>query len=157
MHLHLDGISGVSGDMLLAALSELAGTTEPIERVASSCFGPDVSISVSDVQRAGNRGRLIDINEKEATHPLHGLSEALECIERCDVPETVKERSRSAITALAEAESRIHGVPIEDMHFHEINGVDTIVDIVGVFALLEHGHSLPTRADSNGMAPVSAR
>jgi uncharacterized protein (TIGR00299 family) protein len=68
---------------------------------------------------------------KEHTHAAHrSLSTILEIIRSAALPETVKARSMRAFQLLGEAEAAIHSIPIEEVHFHEVGAVDTIVDIV---------------------------
>ena len=139
-HLHLDCTTGVSGDMLLAALLDT---------------GPDTGLSLDMLQRALDQleltGYELALNEKFVSgirtlhldvlqttdQPLRHLSDLTRIVENSGLSGTVKERSLTAMRLLGAAEAKVHGVDIETVHFHEIGAVDTIVDIVGVCALVE--------------------
>ena len=64
-------------------------------------------------------------------HPHRGLEEILRIIDRSRLPRPVGESAAAVFRRLGEAEARVHGVPIEKVHFHEVGAVDSIVDIVG--------------------------
>jgi uncharacterized protein (TIGR00299 family) protein len=70
--------------------------------------------------------------------PHRPLSEIVRLIDTSTLSETVKERALAIFRRLGEAEAKIHGVPIDDIHFHEVGAVDSIVDIVGACVGLEH-------------------
>ncbi len=72
------------------------------------------------------------------THNHRGLSVITGIIRASDLSETVKERSVAIFTALAEAEAHIHGMSVEDVHFHEVGATDAIVDIVGAAISLDY-------------------
>jgi hypothetical protein len=64
-------------------------------------------------------------------HSHRGLSQILELIDKAKIPAPVKESSKRVFQVLGEAEARVHGIPIEKVHFHEVGAVDSIADIVG--------------------------
>ncbi len=70
--------------------------------------------------------------------PTRGLVEILELIGRSGLPAAVKERSSRLFQRLGEAEAKAHGMPIERVHFHEVGAIDSIVDLVGAAAAIEH-------------------
>jgi uncharacterized protein (TIGR00299 family) protein len=74
-------------------------------------------------------------------HHHHGanrhLSDILELIDRAHIEEGAKKIAREIFQLIGEAESRVHNIPIEQIHFHEISGVDSIIDIVGAAVLLD--------------------
>ncbi len=76
-------------------------------------------------------------HEHHAHAPHRPLSEILKIIRSASLAETVKERSIRAFQLLGEAEAAIHSISIEKVHFHEVGGVDTIVDIVCAAAGVE--------------------
>lgn len=72
-------------------------------------------------------------------HVHHGrnIQDVYEIIDRLEGQENVKERARSMFRVVAEAESRAHGIPVEEVHFHEVGAVDSIVDIISTAVCLE--------------------
>lgn len=76
-------------------------------------------------------------HDHEHHHVHRKASDILEMIERSSLPERVKERSAAVFRAIAEAEGRIHGMPPEQVHFHEVGAMDSIIDIIGVCIALD--------------------
>ena len=70
-------------------------------------------------------------------HVHRRASDILQGIANSELPPRVKARSRAIFTAIAEAEGKIHGMPPEDVHFHEVGAMDSIIDIIGVCLALE--------------------
>ncbi|QDU71892.1 LarC family nickel insertion protein [Mucisphaera calidilacus] len=85
-------------------------------------------------------------------HHHRTAKDILELIERLDAPDRAKERARAITRKLAEAEGRVHGMPPEDVHFHEVGAVDSIVDMLGVALALE---ALDIDTLSCGPMPIS--
>jgi uncharacterized protein (TIGR00299 family) protein len=103
----------------------------------------------------------------ESLHHHRGLSEILNIINTGNIPDNVKLKSSEIFRKLGQVEAGIHGVPLEEVHFHELGAVDTIIDIVGtVFALetlkIERVYSSPLAVGSgtvktaHGILPVPA-
>ena len=131
---YFDCFSGIAGDMVLAALID-AGA--PLDRVneAISSMGLDATVSTKVVSRSGLRGLVLDIDAGEQTVSTFRQARAL--LMQDALTETVRDRALQAITALARAEARIHSVSLDDVHFHEISAIDTLVDIIGSAVALE--------------------
>lgn len=70
-------------------------------------------------------------------HHHRNLRDILEIIERAEIPPRAKELSVGTFHALADAEAKVHGMPREQVHFHEVGAVDSIVDIIGVCLLID--------------------
>lgn len=70
-------------------------------------------------------------------HEHRHYREIIRMIDVSDLPEGVKVRSKQIFAPIAESEAAIHGIPVEDVHFHEVGAVDSIVDIVAVAIALE--------------------
>ena len=71
-------------------------------------------------------------------HVHRGLPEILDIIDKAEISERAKEISERIFTILAEAESKAHGLPIDQVHFHEVGAVDSIVDIVAIAVCLDN-------------------
>jgi uncharacterized protein (TIGR00299 family) protein len=122
--------------MLLAALID-AGAPEGELQALPARLGLDgVTISLERVERQGIGALHVEVGAREA-HDRRGYREIRGIVEAADVPTTVRERSLATFARLAEVEGRIHGIPTEDVHFHELGAVDTLVDVCGAFTLLD--------------------
>jgi uncharacterized protein (TIGR00299 family) protein len=129
---YLDCASGASGDMLLGALVD-AGWREAMLRDVAARLGVPVQIDVRRVERRGVPAVSVRVQEAGAPEdrPYPRLAEILEGSE---VAAPVREGAAGVLRRLAEAEARVHGVPVERVHLHELGGLDTLVDVVGVLA-----------------------
>lgn len=157
-HLHIDCFIGISGDMTLAALIDLGADSGALERLLSG-LGEGIALEVAEARKAGIAGTYLTVHtacdhpedaddhaiSEEHSHDEHsgerrrGLSYA-ECRERvlaAGLPDRVTERSLAVLAALGEAEAQAHGVALERVHFHELGGVDTLVDVCGVCLALD--------------------
>jgi hypothetical protein len=136
--LYLECSLGVSGDMLLAALSDLLPDGEDILANAVAALGlPGVSVRASQQMVQGIRTRRVEVLE-EAPQPLRHLKDLTDIVASAPEshwPEQVKRLGLTALTRLAEAESKVHGEPLERIHFHEVGAVDTVVDALGSMLL----------------------
>lgn len=138
--LYLDPWTGVSGDMLLAALLDTdrqEGRLEALLRESVAALGlAGAGIEVlHDLERgvACTRVRVHD----EAHGPLRHLADMEAIITAASLSDTVKARATAAVRRLASVEASIHGCSVEQIHFHEVGAVDTLVDVVGVLVLAE--------------------
>jgi uncharacterized protein (TIGR00299 family) protein len=138
--LWLDCFAGMSGDMLLGALLDLGSVNgaaksvldELIDRLAITGVGVDVS----EVRRAGMRAscaRVVIPDEHVHRH----LHDVLALVDEAVVSPRARVRAHAVFTRLAHAEARVHGIPVADVHFHEVGAVDAIVDVAGAVSLLD--------------------
>jgi uncharacterized protein (TIGR00299 family) protein len=127
---YFDCFSGISGDMVLGALVD-AGC--PIEELRAGLAGLGVSgweISAEKVWKNGMAATYVRVRtEEQQKH--RSLSSILEILEKSSLASPVKERAAAIFRRLGEAEAKVHDVPIEKVHFHEVGALDAIVDIVG--------------------------
>jgi hypothetical protein len=133
--------SGASGDMILASLIDLGANIEEIKyairEAAEICkWCEHTEIKIKDVIRGGIRAKQIKIKckeEKVAKRKGAELIQAMnEIVDKLGIVGKQREFCKNALYRLLEAEARIHGKGIEDVHLHEIGQFDTIADIVGV-------------------------
>jgi uncharacterized protein (TIGR00299 family) protein len=130
----LNPFAGISGDMFLGALLDLGA---PMAAVRAAVAGTGVGgweLSTRTVERAGVRGLHAVVTVADPV-PERRAGDLLAAARRAQ-PASVAAVAVRAIELLAEVEAGIHGVAVEDVHLHELGGVDTIVDIVGVAAAL---------------------
>jgi uncharacterized protein (TIGR00299 family) protein len=138
--LYFDCFAGISGDMTLGALVDAgADARELTERLA--LLGVDgYEISFEKVDRSGISATraLVRLTREEKKH--RHLSHIEKIIGDSRLDDSVKGRALKIFRRLGEAEARVHGVPVERIHFHEVGAVDAIVDVVGAcigFELLQ--------------------
>jgi uncharacterized protein (TIGR00299 family) protein len=136
---YLDAFAGVSGDMLLGALIHAGAPIDPLRTTLDS-LKIGATLEIERVDRSGINATHIRIltrgepAEHAHHHPHHEPHRALADIRKLIVAASlaapVEKRALRAFELLAEAEARIHGIPVEKVHFHEVGAVDAIADIV---------------------------
>ncbi|MBG0790581.1 MAG: LarC family nickel insertion protein [Desulfovibrionaceae bacterium] len=144
MHaLYLDCSTGVSGDMLLAALShaleELSGAGKGFSHLdgeLSSLGVRGFGLEWSVKHISGIATHHVEVVQTE-DQPLRHYADIKGLIEGSGLGGRARERAITALRLLGEAEAKVHGVTLDQVHFHEIGAVDTIVDICGTMLLLD--------------------
>ncbi|MDR0477418.1 MAG: nickel pincer cofactor biosynthesis protein LarC [Desulfobulbaceae bacterium] len=127
---YLDCFSGVSGDMLLAAFLDAGMPEEYLRQELAKLPLAGYSLTVSKVSEQGIAAHRLEV-DCAAAQPLRHLDDLTAIIEKSALTPLLKKRVVAVLTALAEAEAAVHGVGRNEIHFHEIGAVDTIVDVVG--------------------------
>ncbi len=144
-HLHIDPFSGVAGDMLLGALldltvgqddSPLCLLAELEERLRPMGIDGEFTVTAERTQRCGVGGLDVKVRTKEGHHHRH-RKDLLGFAEKLGLSDRGHARAVAAIDALAAAEARVHGTTIDEVHFHEVGAIDSIVDLLGVVVALE--------------------
>lgn len=137
--LYFDAFSGASGDMLLGALLDLGVPEEVLHETVKGLSLPGVAVRIHRESRHGIHGlRVSVITPPEKTSPHRSLRDIEDMIHGAQLSSHVKEWSLRVFRRLASAEGKIHGIPAEKVTFHEVGAVDSIVDIVGCVACLQH-------------------
>jgi len=127
---YFDCFSGISGDMVLGALVD-AGADLPTIEVELRKLGLEGwTISAEKVKRGAIFATHVKVETSEEHHH-RGLSIILGRIDKAGLAPRAADRARRIFTRLAEAEAKVHNMPVEEVHFHEVGAVDSIVDIVG--------------------------
>jgi uncharacterized protein (TIGR00299 family) protein len=143
--LYCDCFSGISGDMFLGALLDAGLTVEHLSEQFKRLNLPEFKgVTAEKVHKGAMAATLIklDIHEHQEEHDHYhshhrNLGDIRNLIESSSLSESVRQTSLKIFQKLAEAEARVHGTSIEDVHFHEVGAVDSIMDIVGVAVGLE--------------------
>jgi uncharacterized protein (TIGR00299 family) protein len=133
---YLDCVGGLAGDMLLAALLDAGAPLERLREVPGALGLEGVGIEVTRVERQGVGALHVDVRVPDDVEEHRPYAAIRELVERSAVPGHARERALEAFRRLAEAEGTVHGVAPEDVHFHELGGVDTLVDVCGAMVLL---------------------
>ena len=138
--LYLNMTSGISGDMTLALLLSLGADKEKLSSILSSILGQKVELELETVWRQAVACNKLNIKCNIEGEPFRHFSDIKKMIENADCKESIKANAIKSFEIIAEAESKVHGIDIEEVHFHEIGAVDTIIDLFGVsFALDDLG------------------
>jgi uncharacterized protein (TIGR00299 family) protein len=133
---YFDCFSGISGDMTLAAMIDLGIPADWLQNELSRLPLSGFQMNATPVVRNGIQatGVSIDIQESSRSRNLKDIKALLL---ECDLSDEVKSRSVTVFERLARAEATIHGCALAEVHFHEVGGVDAIVDIVGTALCIE--------------------
>ena len=134
---YFDCFSGISGDMTLGALLDLGVPLEWLKEQLRRVPLADFDIVVSPVQRHGIHAASVQVEILDSK-TSRNYSDIRALIENCPLSDSVKSTSLAIFKKLAEAEARIHHCPVDQVHFHEVGGVDAIVDIVGAALGLDY-------------------
>ncbi len=128
---YFDCFSGISGDMTLGALLDAGCDIEQLRAELLGLQVPGWELSAEKVWKNGMAATYARVKtEDQQKH--RSLSAILEILQNSQLAPPVRQRATSIFQKLGEAEARVHDVPIEKIHFHEVGAVDAIVDIVGV-------------------------
>jgi len=128
---YLDCFSGISGDMFLGALIDAGLPFEALERTLRTMALREYSLEVNREKRNGLSGTRFLVKVESGTHGHRGLKEITEIIGEASLSKWVKDKSIEIFQSLAREEGKIHDRPQEEIHFHEVGAVDSIIDIVG--------------------------
>lgn len=128
---YLDCLSGISGDMTLGALIDAGVDLVAVQAAVDSLGLPSCQLTRKEVRRHGFRATKIDVEwEPEAAHRhLHHITAMIEQAEAMTARQ--KDLAKRIFTRLGEAEAKVHGTTVRQVHFHEVGAVDSIADICG--------------------------
>ena len=144
--LYLDCGMGAAGDMLTASLLELLPDPDAFTEKLNSIGIPDVVFTREKVHSCGIAGTHMSVKihgEEESDHHHHhhhhhsSLHDIGHIISHIHASDTVKQNVMEIYQLIAEAESLAHGVPVSEVHFHEVGAMDAVADITAVCMLME--------------------
>ena len=160
--LYLDCHTGISGDMVVAALLDAGADREALETVLKSIPVSGFEIAISRVQKAALSAcdfkvildaahenhdhdmKYLYGKEESHAHGEHhhhehrGLTEIYSIIDGTNMLDSARTLAKKIFRILAEAEAKAHGVPVEEVHFHEVGALDSIVDIIAAAACVDN-------------------
>lgn len=155
--LYFDCGMGAAGDMLTAALLDLLPDPQGFVADFNALGIPNVTMTVQESSSCGIRGKHVHIlvgghEEGEHDHCAHhddnhdhhdhahhhmGFDDVAKLICSLPLSEAVRENSLAVYRSIAEAESRVHGRPLSQVHFHELGSMDAVADVTAVCMLIE--------------------
>lgn len=127
--LHFDCFSGISGDMTLGALLD-AGADANLVRAGLDSLGLPIRLTVEKVRKGGFAATQVFIDAPEEKEHRY-LPDVEAIIRRGQMNDRARDLALRIFRRLGEAEAAAHGMPLEQVHFHEVGALDSIADIVG--------------------------
>lgn len=128
---YFDCYSGASGDMILGSMIDAGLNPNALREQLNKLGLRNISLKVKKVLKAGISGTQVLVEGKHEKRHSRSLKELLQIIDRSQLEEELKRQSKKIFERIASVEAKIHRRPMEEIHFHEIGGLDSIVDIVG--------------------------
>lgn len=135
--LFLDAPSGLAGDMIIAALIDLGVPETVVVEAVAALPITGYRLHFGSRERSGIVAGAFDV-EVETGQPSRDYRAIRAMLEASDLSDGIRSRALATFERLALAESRVHAMPIDDVHFHEVGAIDAIVDVVGSAAQLEY-------------------
>jgi uncharacterized protein (TIGR00299 family) protein len=128
---YFDCFSGASGDMILGSLIDAGLSPKRLREELKKLRIPTFHLRVKKVLKGGISATQVMVEGKGEKRSHRNLKEILRIVERSGVEAEVKEKSKEIFKRIALVEAKIHQTPMEEVQFHELGGLDSIVDIVG--------------------------
>mgnify|MGYP000769902907 CR=1 FL=1 len=151
--LYIDCSMGCAGDMLTAALLELLPRPDEFVKRLNGLGIPGVTYRLEQAEKCGITGSRVtvtvngetehdhdhhhDHDHEHAHHHHNGMHEIGHIVERLPVSDRVRRDILAVYDGIAQAESHVHGVPVTDIHFHEVGTMDAVADVTAVCLLME--------------------
>jgi uncharacterized protein (TIGR00299 family) protein len=135
---YFDCFSGISGDMILGAFLDLGLPRTLLRQTLSRLPLPELGLMIKREDRQGITGCTVRVQGKHKEGIARTYKLIKHMIEKSPLDSAIREDSLAILKRLAEVEGKIHGLPVEDVHFHEIGALDTVVDIVGAALALHY-------------------
>lgn len=131
----VDATAGIAGDMLLAALVDAGADLAGVQRVLDALVPDSVRFVRSDVDRGGQRAVKVDV-EVLVDDPPHRTWASIRAMlenarSHAEVPGRTIDLALAVFGRLADAEGATHGVPADEVHFHEVGALDSLADVIG--------------------------
>lgn len=147
-YLYLEGACGISGDMTVAALLDLGGSRDKLDSVLQSLHLAGFEYHITQKSSYSIAGCDFDVHLHHHEHPQEEhyhehhhehrhLSDVYEIIDRGQMSGNARSLAKKIFFIVAEAESKAHGCTLEEVHFHEVGTIDSIVDIISAAVLLD--------------------
>jgi uncharacterized protein (TIGR00299 family) protein len=155
-HAWIDASAGIAGDMLLGALIDAGADLARVQEAVDAVIGGSVRLSCEPVTRSGQHASRLSVKVIARDVPVREWRAIQQLISRADLAAPIRDRALATFDRLAEAEGKIHQMPQDQVHFHEVGALDSIADIVGVSAALHalQIHSISASAVAVGSGRV---
>ena len=140
--LYFDCSSGISGNMTLGALLEITGDENYLLDELKKLNTHGYEIKITKNEKNGITGTYVDVilknheEEHNHHHEHRNLYDVYKIIDDSSIDVNSKELAKKIFMRVAKAEAKVHNKPIEEVHFHEVGAIDSIIDIVGTAILI---------------------
>ncbi len=131
---YFDCFAGISGDMTLGALLDAGLPQATLEAVLQQLPLPGWQLDVQRVVKQGLAATAVRVHVAAGDHPHRHLADILHILDAAQLEPAVRGRAAAVFIRLARAEAAVHGTSPDDVHFHEVGAIDSIVDVVGAVA-----------------------
>lgn len=141
MILYFDCFSGISGDMAVGALLDIGVPKDYlIENLKSLNIDEEYEIEIKKSNKNGIEGTdfYVFLKEENIHHHERNLKDIINIIDKSAISEGAKNIAKRIFNIIAEAEAKVHGKSIDEVHFHEVGAVDSIIDIVSVAVCIDY-------------------
>ncbi|MBT7076709.1 MAG: LarC family nickel insertion protein, partial [Pelagibacterales bacterium] len=137
IHIHLDPMGGISGDMFISAMIDADSSFKKLAKTISKKIIKDIEISIKKSSIDHISGTKFAVKLISKAHNHHrSFNDIKKLIEKSYLDKKVKDISINIFNELAKAESQVHGVSIDKVSFHEIGAWDSIVDNIVAAAII---------------------
>jgi uncharacterized protein (TIGR00299 family) protein len=150
---YLDCFSGISGDMFLGALLDAGLDFEELRKALGTLPLRGYGLEMKREERGSLFGTLFLVVVKKDRQEHRGLKDIAKIIQAGDLSKEVQDRSIQIFESIAQEEGKIHSCPRDEVHFHEVGAVDSIIDIVGSVLGIE---SLGISSISSSQLPLGS-
>jgi hypothetical protein len=128
---YFDCFSGASGDMILGSMIDAGLSARELRKELRKIPISNVQLNVRKVLKREISATQVIVTGRREERSHRNLKELLKIIEKSQLESEIKKKSREVFERIASVEAKIHRKPVEEIHFHELGGLDSIVDIVG--------------------------
>ncbi len=123
-----DAFSGASGDMILGTLIALGADREKIRKIIESAV--DVSVRIGEAKKRGISAVDVHIDAAHEEHARH-YDDLVDIVINAGLPPRVEHSALAVFDLMAKAESKVHGISLDELHFHEVGQNDALADVIG--------------------------
>ena len=166
MHIHLDAVGGVAGDMFIAAMLDAFPDLRDgmLAAIRAAGLPPEVHVGLAEHQDHALTGLRFRVIEPRAAgplvaahhHPHTPFADIRAHLQACALTPAVRTCAIEIFSLLAEAEAKVHGKTVDTVSFHELGEWDSIADIVGAAYLIDAVALIDASAPINALAPIDA-
>ena len=133
----LEPVGGIAGDMFLAAALDLGVDRAALDEALASLGVPGFRLLATQAESGGVRGTHVDVLVEKGAAQERRLPEILRVIDGSGLSPRARAAAGAVFERIGRAEARVHGVAIDQVHFHEVGALDSIVDVCGAAAVME--------------------